>query len=360
MSKSLRRILGVASVLATVLLLGGLVYSFPYWNGILAGGEKISDLAGYGIWIFRLVSLLLSFVTGWASVSFLIEDRQLRYRVHGVAYLVYTFSANVSALFFLALLLIDIFAQGMKDLDMQFLLSFPSRFPEQAGILSSIVGTLWMMLITALFAVPMGVGAAIYLEEYARNTRIVQFIKLNIQNLAGVPSIVYGILGLTLFVRFMDLGRSLLAGSLTMALVILPIITISTQEALRAVPDSFRHAGFGIGMTRWQVVRYEVLPMALPGMLTGVILALSRAIGETAPLIMIGALTFVAFLPQTVFDSFTVLPIQIYNWTARPQAEFHEIAASAIIVLLVILLSMNAIAIFFRSHFHSKMKGINN
>lgn len=286
-------------------------------------------------------------------------SRKVLYQFYGASFLAFTFLANLTALFFLFVLLTDVFLEGSVHIDLDFFVNYPSRFPEKAGILSAIVGTTWMMILTAFIAIPMGVGAAIYLEEYARNTRLVRFIKLNIQNLAGVPSIVYGILGLTLFVRLLDLGRSLIAGSLTMALVILPIITISAQEALRSVPETFRLAGFGIGMTRWQVVRYEVLPMAIPGILTGVILALSRAIGETAPLIMIGALTFVAFLPGSLFDSFTVLPIQIYNWASRPQQGFHEVAASAIIVLLIILLTMNAFAIVMRGYFHKKSKKVN-
>ncbi len=286
-------------------------------------------------------------------------SRKRLYQIYGFAFLMFTLLANLSALFFLAVLLSNILSEGWPNLRISFLTNYPSRFPAKAGILSAIAGTIWSMFLTAAFAIPMGVGAAIYLEEYARKNRLIGFIKLNIQNLAGVPSIVYGILGLTLFVRFMGMGRSVMAGSLTMALVVLPIITIAAQESLRSVPDSFRLAGFGIGMTRWQVIRYEVLPMAIPGMLTGAILALSRAIGETAPLIMIGALSFVAFVPTSVMDSFTVLPIQIYNWTARPQREFHSLAASGIIVLLVILLTMNALAILMRGYYHKKMSKMN-
>ncbi len=285
-------------------------------------------------------------------------SRKIRYQIYSILFLSFTFVANMSALFFLGIILAEVLFQGLPHLTFDFLMGIPSRKPENAGIFPSMIGTIYMMLLTAFFAIPMGIGAAIYLEEYAHNTRIIRFIKLNIQNLAGVPSIVYGILGLTLFVRYADLGRSLIAGSLTMALMILPIITISAQEALRAVPDTFRYAGFGIGMTRWQVVKHEVMPLALPGMLTGVILALSRAIGEAAPLMLIGAITFVAAAPQNLFDQLSVLPIQIYNWTSRPQSGFHDIAATAIIVLLVILLSMNAAAIYLRSYFHRKLKGV--
>ncbi len=287
-------------------------------------------------------------------------SRQTRYQLYGIIFQAFCLVANLMALGFLFVLLFDVVVKGSTSINWNFLSSYPSRFPEKSGILSAIVGTILSMFWTAAFAIPMGIGAAIYLEEYAKNNRLIRFIKLNIQNLAGVPSIIYGILGLTIFVRGMELGRSLLAGSATMALLILPIITISAQEALRAIPDSFRVAGFGIGMTRWQVVRYQLLPLAIPGMLTGIILALSRAIGESAPLIMIGALTFVAFLPSSPMDSFTVLPIQIFNWTSRPQKGFHDIAAGAIIILLVFLLLMNAVAIFLRIHFKRKHKAIYN
>lgn len=283
-------------------------------------------------------------------------DLKTRYQLFGLIFQTFCLTANVVALLFLFVLLAGVLSDGVGYLTFEFLQNYPSRTPEKAGILSAIVGSISMMGLTALFAIPTGIGAAIYIEEYATESRLLRFIKLNIQNLAGVPSIVYGILGLTLFVRGLELGRSLLAGALTMALLILPVITISAQEALRAVPDSFRLAGFGIGMTRWQVVRTMVLPVAIPGMLTGIILALSRAIGETAPLIMIGALTFVAFLPASPMDGFTVLPIQIFNWTSRPQADFHALAASGIIVLLVVLLAMNAFAIFLRIYFRNKLK----
>lgn len=266
----------------------------------------------------------------------------------------------MTAILFLGVLLFNVTTQGITHLSWDFLTNFPSRFPRNAGILSAIAGTFYMMFLTALFAIPMGVGAAIYLEEYAKDTRPVRILKLNIQNLAGVPSIVYGLLGLTLFVRWFGLGRSLLAGSLTMALLILPIITIAAQEAIKAVPNSLRWAGFGIGMTNWQVVQYQVLPIAMPGITTGVILALSRAIGEAAPLVMIGALTFIAFLPASPMDSFTTLPIQIFNWTSRPQKGFHDLAAAGIIVLLAILLLMNAVAIFMRIHYKRKYKEIYN
>jgi len=282
-----------------------------------------------------------------------------KYAIFGVLFQTFCLAANFSVILFLVILLGDILIQGYSTLNWNFLTSYPSRFHDKAGILAAIVGTFYMMLLTAFISVPLGVGAAIYLEEYARETRFIRFVKLNIQNLAGVPSIIYGILGLTLFVRFMDLGRSLLAATLTMALLILPIITIASQEALRAVPQSFRLAGYGLGLTRWQVIQHQVLPMVATGMSTGVILALSRAIGESAPLVMVGALTYVAFLPSGLLDSFGVLSIQIYNWSSFPQKEFHALAASSIIVLLAMLFVLNVIAIGLRMYFQNKIRGIN-
>lgn len=248
----------------------------------------------------------------------------------------------------LAVLLIHATRQGLPWLDLQFLKEFPSRFPERAGIKSALWGTLWLISLTAMISIPVGVSGAIYLEEYAKRTRLNTVIDVSIANLAGVPSIVYGILGLALFVRWMSLGRSVLAGAMTMSLLILPIIIIASREALRAVPDSIRRASYALGATQWQTIRHHVLPAALPGILTGTILALSRAIGETAPLIMIGALTYVAFTPTGPMDAFTALPIQIFNWVSRPQQEFHELAAAGIVVLLTALLLMNATAVFIR------------
>ena len=204
------------------------------------------------------------------------------------------------------------------------------------------------MLIAMLVSIPVSVGAAIYLEEYAKPGRVSTFITINSANLAGVPSIVYGIIGLAIFVRFFGLDRSVLAGAMTMSLLILPVIIIASREAIKAVPSSLRQVAFALGATRWQVTRDHVLPQAMPGILTGVILALSRAIGETAPLIMIGALTYIAFVPEGPMDEFTALPIQIYNWTSRPQEAFHELASAGIIVLLLVLLIMNATAVWIR------------
>jgi phosphate transport system permease protein len=256
----------------------------------------------------------------------------------------------------LAVLLADVLWRGLPTLTWSFLTSFPSRFPEQAGIKSAIVGSVYLIALTALFALPTGVAAAVWLEEYPRKNRFTQLIEVNIANLAGVPSIIYGLLGLGLFVRLLQLQRSLLAGALTMALLVLPIIIINAREALRAVPPSQREAAYALGATRSQVIWGVVLPAALPGIMTGLILALSRAIGETAPLITIGALTFIAFLPESPLDPFTALPIQIFNWVSRPQAGFHALAASGIIVLLVILLSMNALAIYWRDRARRKIQ----
>jgi phosphate transport system permease protein len=256
----------------------------------------------------------------------------------------------------LALLMYDVLKDGLPWLSLDFLNNFPSRKPEQAGIKSALWGSIWMLILTALAAVPLGVASAIYLEEYAPKNRLTKIIEINISNLAGVPSIVYGILGLALFVRAFQLERSLLSGSLTMALLILPIIIVSSQEAIRAIPNSIREASYALGATKWQTVRNQVLPVALPGILTGNILALSRAVGETAPLIMIGALTFIAFTPESVFDPFTVLPIQIFNWVSRPKEEFRFLAAAGIIVILALLLTMNSAAIIIRNKYQKNLK----
>ena len=256
----------------------------------------------------------------------------------------------------LGALVVDVLLDGAARLfglptilDTDFLNSFASRFPDRAGVKAAVIGTLYMMVITAAVAFPLGVAAAIYLEEYARRNWFARLVQLNIANLAGIPSIVYGLLGLQLFVRAMELERSVLSGALTMALLVMPIIIVAGQESLRAVPPSMREGAYALGATRWQVTRSVVLPYAFGGMLTGNILAMSRAIGETAPLIMIGALTFIAFLPADPLDPFTVLPIQIFNWVSRPQPGFQEIAAAGIILLLIILLIMNSLAIFLRA-----------
>jgi phosphate transport system permease protein len=269
----------------------------------------------------------------------------------------------VIALLVLAVLIIDVLVDGLPFINWNFLTSFPSRKAEQAGLLSALAGTIWVMLTVAVLAFPIGVGAGIFLEEFAEDNWFTRIIEVNINNLAGVPSIIYGLLGLQVFVRLLgpngwlfeqtgiDItgGRSILTGALTLALLVLPIIIVSTREALRSVPDSLRLAGFALGATRWQVVREQILPIATPGILTGTILALSRAIGETAPLITIGALTFISFLPENLQSPFTVLPIQIYNWVSRPQKDFHDLAAGGIIVLLIVLLAMNSTAVLLRN-----------
>jgi len=281
--------------------------------------------------------------------------RQLANRKRwGRVFAVVCFTATVAGLVVLAVLLADVFLKSQGWLDWQFLTSFPSRRPEKAGLLSPLAGSIWLVILTALFSFPVGVAAAIYLEEYAPRNWMTGLIQTNLANLAGVPSIVYGLLGLGVFVRTLGLGRSLLAGALTMSLLILPTIIIAAREAIRAVPMSLRHASLALGGTRWQTVWHTVLPLAFPGILTGTILALSRAIGETAPLITIGALTYIAFVPDGPLSPFTVLPIQIFNWTSRPQADFRLLSAAGIVVLLVVLLSANAVAIFLRDRLQKR------
>lgn len=269
-----------------------------------------------------------------------------------------TWAATLFGLVMLAVLLVDVLVDGIPRLNWSFLTSFSSRRASQAGVLAPLVGSIWLLMVTALVAFPLGVGAGIYLEEYATDNWFTQLIEINIANLAAVPSIIYGLLGLQIFVRWLEpitRGRSVLAGGLTLSLLILPIIIIATRESLRAVPGSLRQAGFALGATRWQVIREQIFPIALPGILTGTILALSRAIGETAPLIVIGAVGFIAFLPDPSLrglqSSFTALPIQIFDWVSRPQVDFHTNAAAGIIVLMVLLLLMNTTAILLRNKF---------
>ncbi|QMS89452.1 phosphate ABC transporter permease PstA [Nostoc edaphicum CCNP1411] len=269
-----------------------------------------------------------------------------------------TWGATLFALVVLAILLIDVLTDGVGRLNWSFLTSFSSRRASSSGVLAPLVGSIWLLVITALISFPLGVGAGIFLEEYATDNWFTRLIEINIANLAAVPSIIYGLLGLQVFVRVMEpitRGRTVLAGALTLSLLILPIIIITTREALRAVPDSLRQAGFALGANRWQIIREQIFPIALPGILTGTILALSRAIGETAPLIVIGAVGFITFLPQLspqgLQSSFTALPIQIFDWVSRPQVEFHQNAAAGIIVLMLVLLLMNSTAIFLRNKF---------
>jgi phosphate transport system permease protein len=258
-------------------------------------------------------------------------------------------------LLLLALLIGDVLRDAWPRLSWSFLTSFPSRHAEMAGIKAALVGTTYLMLLTAVIAIPMGVGAAIYLEEYARPGRVTELIELNISNLAGVPSIIYGLLGLELFVRAMHMGRSLLAGASTLALLLLPMIISASREALRTVPRSLREASYALGAGHFSTIQRVVLPMSLPGVLTGVILALARAIGETAPLITIGALTYVAFLPRGIGDTFTAMPIQIFNWVSRPQSSFKVNAAAGIVVLLALMLVLNGVAIWLRARLQRRI-----
>ncbi len=257
-------------------------------------------------------------------------------------------SALVVALIALATLVFDIVSDGASRLSFQFLTNIASRNADQAGVYHALMGSIWVIVLTASLALPIGVAAAIYLEEYGTRSRSARFIELNISNLAAVPSIIYGLLGLGLFVRLMGMGQSVMAGAATLALLALPVVIMSTREALRTVPNSIREGSYALGATKWQTIWNQVLPMAMPGVLTGLILALSRAIGETAPLITIGALTYVPFAPDGIWSKFTVLPIQVFNWVSRPQPEFKANAAAGILVLMVLLLSMNAIAIVVR------------
>jgi phosphate transport system permease protein len=251
-------------------------------------------------------------------------------------------------LLMLGALVVQVAIEGAPRMDTRFLTAGPSRIAGNAGIYPAVIGSLSLIALTAALAIPIGVGAAIYLEEYGRNSRFARIVELNIANLAGVPSIIYGLLGLEVFVRTLGLGRSLLAGACTMALLVLPVIIMASREALRTVPGSLREASFALGATRWQTIRQVVLPMATPGVLTGIILAVSRAIGETAPLIVVGALAFISDPPSGLMSPFTVLPIQIFNWVSRPQEAFAINAAAGILVLMVTLLVLNATAIILR------------
>ena len=260
----------------------------------------------------------------------------------------------VLALGSLAALIADVWADGASRLSWDFITGFPSRRAADAGIFHALSGSVFVILVTGLLAVPIGVASAIYLEEYGHRNLVARIIEINITNLAAVPSIIYGLLGLGLFVRALGMGRSVMAGASTLALLVLPVVILATREALRAVPPSIREGSYALGATKWQTIWFQVLPIALPGILTGMILALSRAIGETAPLISIGALTFVAFAPNSLWSPFTVLPIQIFNWVSRPQIEFQANAAAGILVLLALLLTMNAAAIWLRDRYQKK------
>jgi phosphate transport system permease protein len=257
----------------------------------------------------------------------------------------------IMLLIFIGNILID----GIQRINWSFLTNLPSRRASKAGILTAWTGTAWILGLTALIAIPLGVAAGIYLQEYGKKNRFAYLVELNIANLAGVPSIIYGLLGLEIFVRVLNFGGSLLAGAFTLALLILPIIVVATREALKAVPGSLREASYGMGATKWQTIWYQILPAASGGILTGIILALSRAVGETAPLIVIGALAYVPFVAKSPMDEFTVLPLQIFNWVSRPQQEFLTNGAAAIIILLLITFIMNGIAVYLRNKWQKKI-----
>ncbi|MEG0439014.1 MAG: phosphate ABC transporter permease PstA [Solibacillus sp.] len=263
-------------------------------------------------------------------------------------------AATSFALLALAILLYRILSQGMGYLNFDFLTNFASRIPENAGIKAALVGSLCLMAVVAPVSIILGVSTAIYLEEYAKKNKLNDFIRMNISNLAGVPSIVFGLLGLTIFVRMLGMGKSILAAGLTMSLLILPVIIVAAQEAIRAVPKDQREASYGMGATKWQTIIRVVIPAAIPGILTGSILALSRAIGETAPLVVIGIPVILQFLPTGMLDTFTALPMQIFDWAKRPQEEFQYVASAGIIVLMAVLIFMNSIAVFIRNKFQKR------
>lgn len=250
----------------------------------------------------------------------------------------------------------DILIDGLNRIDWSFITSLPSRKAEKSGIFTALMGSIWILLLTTAIALPVGIAAGIYLEEYSKKGKLSALLEINISNLAGVPSIIYGLLGLEVFVRIMSLGASVLAGSLTLSLLILPIVIVATREAIKAVPTSIKDASYALGASKWQTIWHQILPASSGGILTGVILALSRAVGETAPLIVIGALAYVPFAPSSPMDEFSVLPIQIFNWISRPQPGFIENAAAAIIILLFITFVMNGIAVYFRNKWQKKLK----
>lgn len=265
-------------------------------------------------------------------------------------------ACTMIGLVLLTLFIGDILIDGLGRIDWSFITNLPSRKPEKSGIYTALMGSIWILLLTASIAIPVGVAAGVYLEEYAKKNWISGILEINISNLAGVPSIIYGLLGLEVFVRIMSLGASVLAGSLTLSLLVLPIIIVATREAIKAVPKSIQDASYALGASKWQTIWNQILPAASGGILTGVILALSRAVGETAPLIVVGALAYVPFAPQNPMDEFSVLPIQIFNWISRPQHGFIENAAAAIIILLVITFLMNGVAVYFRNKWQKKWK----
>jgi phosphate transport system permease protein len=284
------------------------------------------------------------------------DSMSVRYALDWI-FAILVFIATIIGLVVLAVLLVDIARDGVTRLSWDFLTSFPSVSPENSGIYPALLGSLWLLGLTALFSVPLGVGAAVYLEEYASDTWLTRLIEVNISNLAGVPSIIYGLLGLGIFVNLLGPvtgGQSLISGALTLSLLILPIIIIATREALRTISDSVREGGYALGATRWEVIRSHLLPMALPGALTGTILALSRAIGETAPLIVVGAATYLTFAPSGPQSAYSALPIQIYSWVSQPQPAFQVTAAAGIVILMLVLLLTNSVAIYLRNRYQRR------
>ena len=284
------------------------------------------------------------------------RNRKTNYRTirDNFFYILFVFCTMIGIIG-LATLLVDVFLDGYGWLSLDFLTNYASRFPDQSGILAPLMGTLWVVGLTAIMVIPVGLGTAIYLEEFAADNIFNRLLNLNISNLAGVPSVIYGLLGLAIFVQLMlDGQRAIIAGSLTMTLLVLPIVIIASQEAIRAVPSGYRDAAFAMGATRWQVVKTVVIPQAMPSVMSGIILALSRAVGESAPILVISALIFLTYVPTSPLDRFTVLPLQIFSWASQPQHEFRSIASAGIIVLLIVLLSMNSIAIYIRSRTQSR------
>ncbi len=280
----------------------------------------------------------------------------LRYAIDRV-FAVLVFIATMIGLVVLAVLLVDVAVDGLPRLNWQFLTNFSSASPERSGIYAALLGSLWLLGITTIVSVPLGIGAATYLEEYAPDNWLTRLIEVNISNLAGVPSIIYGLLGLGIFVNLLGPitgGQSIISGALTLSLLILPVIIIATREALRTIPNSVREGGYALGATRWEVIRDHLLPMAVPGALTGTILALSRAIGETAPLIVVGAATFITFAPDGPFSNYSALPIQIFDFISRPQEAFQIAAAAAIVVLMAVLVLTNSVAIWLRNRYQRR------
>ncbi len=271
---------------------------------------------------------------------------------------VLVFVATIIGLIVLAVLLVDIARDGLPRLSWEFLTSFPSVIADNAGIYPALLGSLWLLALTGLISVPLGIGAATYLEEYAPDNWLTRLIEINISNLAGVPSIIYGLLGLGIFVNLLGNitgGQSIISGALTLSLLILPVIIIATREAFRTIPGAVREGGYALGATRWEVIKAHLLPMAVPGALTGTILALSRAIGETAPLIVVGAATYITFAPSSPLSSYSALPIQIYSWVSQPQPAFQIAAAAGIVVLMVVLLLANSVAIWLRNKYQRRV-----